>query len=223
MWKCIGNCGKLMGGGDKWYCNEDMELDICIDCFPNVRNSFIVCEDNSNFIWIDRGCNLVRVDLSPVEHRLIPECISDEITIDRMKMWVENIDSIANLDPEFGPYKQWTMFTDYDDEDLFKWGVGTCLAVDCGVDTSGRIASVLYDNHGRISIDIIFKNMEDYNKSLSTWNQNKLTSDAYKKIYDKVYKDLNDKSECDDDELASVCTEFSSYIRIENRLGLYYG
>jgi hypothetical protein len=116
---------------------------------------------------------------------------------------MERFDSIVSLPriEVFGSFRQWVPMSDWyvlphDDA----W---TAFIVDCSPTTNGRVASVVNDDHGRIAIDIVFNNIQEYKVAYDKW---------------KMERNSAEKS----DEILDL-DEFSGFIRISRNLDLYYG
>ena len=191
IWPCI-YCKTLLGGGCKWNLLEFnyKELDVCNDCYNNIeinlKNSFHEIDDK--YVICERGGDGVFLDISNIDQhdRQILDVIKDEITQKRIEDWIDTIDSIVNIDSNkthFGTVKQWTLFTDLYEIPIFD--AMTALLIDCKIGNNGRVASVVFDNHGRCSIDIIFNTFDEYLKEYNEWLQIKIKDEC---IYEKEFK-----------------------------------
>lgn len=239
IWPCI-RCNTKLGGGYKWkllkyqaYLHAKTMCDICIDCYN--KDPDLIDYNNSgfhkisgNFVVCERT-NPIFINISNVQNRIIPNQLINDVTIDRANTYTELLESIVSIDVEFGSVKEWTMFTD-----LYEWpliNAQTALLINCSttstIDTNHKIASLLFDDHGRVAIDIIFDSLDEYFKIYNEWNDNFTTFMTNESEYDNLLKevenDLRKNFKCDDDKFAKICKEFSGYIRIKKNLGYYYG
>lgn len=225
IWPCV-FCHAMMGGGHKWY--NAGELDICGDCFqadPTVINEKI----RSLFVFVDenvmaseRTMDNVLLDVSKAERNMdiIPQQIRDEITKERVEDWTDLIRSFAHLGVNhktFGSIRNWVLFTEL--YELPSYPATTGLLIDC---KTGRVASLVLDDHGRMGVDIVFETVDDYLAAEKTWRES-ITDAQRKKMRDKVKNDLSTEYSCEEEDMAVACEEFSGYIRTSRKLGMYYG
>lgn len=82
------------------------------------------------------------------------------------------------------------------------------------------------DDHGRISIDIIYENLADFWKEYHEFAEirNKLTDEEKQNRIDIVKKHFEDDGECDESVMMDATDNFSTYIRLKFRInnpGLY--
>lgn len=158
------------------------------------------------------------ISLHKVEGKYIHKELESEVTDKRIQSWIQVISSICNI-PHidiFGSFKQWVEFTDPYDHPCRN--VYTSLLVDCSPTTNGRIASLLVNNHGRISIDIVFDTVEQYMEEYKKWKDN-YSPEKQKKAVEL----LADDYEQDDSVYIDSTEEFSGYIRYTKNLGFHYG
>ena len=82
--------------------------------------------------------------------------------------------------------------------------------------------SVVHDDHGRISFDIIFDNINEYQKAYDEWFTHKstMTTKDYRQIYDEL---KNKDDDIEEEKLMLLCEEFSGYVRLKKCLDMYYG
>lgn len=194
LWPCL-ICKKKLGGGFEWFTYELDELDelnvflaksrlifdVCKDCdnenevYNIIKNKFLCITED--YICCNRTMNCALLNISSTK-RVIPKEIEMEITPTRIKKWADTYESIVYIDSHFGPIKQWVLFTDFyniPNEDIM-----TGLLIDCGVNTNGRIASLVIDDHGRMGINIIYDNINDYLKELKEWDEKRLKGESLK-------------------------------------------
>lgn len=229
IWKCL-YCDTKLGGGCKWHIfNLNYQTyDVCNMCYPTINakleNDFHAIDDK--YVLCVRSDCGVYLDISDVKNRVIPNYLIHHVTEERIKSWAECIDAVVHIDInetsfEFGSIKSWGMFTDFYELPFFD--AQTALLVDCSMENNGRIASIVMDDHGRFSIDLIFNNLDDYVDKYNDWKNNKLDDDTYHNIYSDVEKKIKSTYFCEEDELANICKEFSGFIRLKRKLKIYYG
>jgi hypothetical protein len=229
---CV-TCGSAMTKGSTWkviskkddsYSNSD----ICMTCFASNADGLESClklqhiYDDSNIYAVDRCSEAILVSDKQVTDtlRIVPDAIAGKVTKKMAELWIDSMtDSIADLNPpcdEFGSVRQWCLFTE-----LYSVPEARCdtsLAFD-GI--NGRVASVVWDNHGRVGVDVIFKTFEEYQSAELEWRRSvaQYSEEKCKSILDD-YKKSGDLSYAD---IAIMCKEFSGYIRLHRNLGIYYG
>jgi len=229
IWPCF-ICDKNLGGGFAWFLYEHnyIKIDVCKECNENcsfygkLKGKLVLVTDN--IISCNRTSANILLDISYVEERKIPDELLDIITQEKIDDWTDLLSAIAHLEPnfkEFGPVKQWTLFTDlYDIPHC--GGAMTGLLVDCSVNTNGRVASLVSDNHGRIGIDIIYSSFDDYKQAFNDWSNNRLKGEELQEKIKELEEDDED-DDVEDDDIKLICTEFSGYIRLHLNKDTYYG
>jgi hypothetical protein len=90
------------------------------------------------------------------------------------------------------------------------------MLIDLSEKTYGCIISGLADDHGRIALNIVFDNLDDYLDDCHKWLDQSMSDENIK---------LRENHSDDDDNLiaAKICTEYSGYIRLSRNLGTYCG
>lgn len=223
IWPCV-FCHTMTCGGHKWY--NLNELDICGVCFqdPDIQDKIraLFAFVDENVMASERTMDTVLLDISKAERNMdiIPQEIRAEITTDRVELWTELIGSFAHLNvnhKEFGSIRNWVIFTE-----LYKlpsFPATTGLLIDC---KSGRVASLVLDDHGRMGVDIVFESVSDYLSAEKTWRES-ITDAERSEMQEKVKTDLITVYSCEEEDMAFACEEFSGYIRNIRKLGMYYG
>lgn len=246
-WTCRMRCGKSMGGGDRWYCNTEFGVDVCLECFPKVESAFIKVDvTNPDQVWSNRGMNPLLLDRSSVSaEREVPLELAAEVTTESPGHWADCVGSLVEVAPGFGSVKQWAMLKnastkEYVPETIFGivldenyknyiYGmpvldVKTFLLVDCHEKTRGRIASGVVDGHGRVAVNIIYEKLADFLTARAHWNkekQNDTKIEELQKTQEQRYSRTH--NELVQADLADICTEFSGFIRMHRELNIYVG
>lgn len=228
IWSC-NFCDKKLGGGCKWYTiskkDDEPFGDICMDCYNlekiyDYYNNQFVEINTDNYKICNRGndCTLVNIlDASP---RNIPSELINEITEERIEEWTDLISSIVNVDISFGPIKNWCLISKIYNIKLVEAYTGILLEC-CG---NNRVASLLIDNHGRVSCDIIFDNYVDYLNDKNNWKCDYVEdSEEHIKERNRLLDILHSEFSIDNDICKNVMTEYSGYIRMARDLETYYG
>lgn len=221
MWPCL-FCGEKQGGGCKWYCNSTIDVDICKKCFElDIVDKYTKIKNLENFYVCDRSINPVLVNVEKVENLKVPEEIANEVTQERIEKWLTSLDSIVSTDHKIKNMCTWLPFTD--EYDIPNYPALTMLLVNCDPTGKEEVASVVFDDHGRMAINVIFDNFLEYQKAFEEWTENKLSNEERFKQTNKIKTDFRENHEADDQEMAKTCEEFSGYIRLHRILGMYYG
>lgn len=212
---------------NKWYETKInyLTLHICETCYPTISNKLHQNTDfiDDKYILCQRSGDGIFLDISTVKDREIPDLLVKDVTKQRIDEWVELTSSIVNVTPlnNFGSLKSWVLFTDY--YEIPFYDAMTYLLIECKKD-SHRIASVVSDNHGRVSIDVIFDNIDDYITEYNQWLNSKIIdSNIYESKLNEVNESFKKSYSCSNKLLSEVCKEFSGYIRLQRGLNMYYG
>ena len=124
---------------------------------------------------------------------------------------VENTESLLN----------WVIMEDVDNDS--DWGSWESTGFMMNINDDQQVASFVADNHGRVSIDVLFKTYDDYALARKIWEENYIPKP--KKIRSSEESDESDSDESfDEDEInCSMARTFSEYCRFLCKLGVYYG
>jgi hypothetical protein len=113
---------------------------------------------------------------------------------------VENTESLLN----------WVIMEDVDNDS--DWGCWESTGFMMNINDDQQVASFVADNHGRVSIDVLFKTYDDYALARKIWEEN------------YTPKIVSDNESFDEDEInCSMARTFSEYCRFLCKLGVYYG
>lgn len=224
IWSC-NLCKFKLGGGFAWYCSKIFELDFCLECcdkynFMDHVEKFV---SNNGSSFITRSSYL-HVNIGNVNGRKIPKQLLPEITKARVMEWCENMNSLVNTSVRVGNLKNWTLFTDFYEIPI-AYPAEMALAVDCSKDDQyhGRVASVVIDDHGRSSMDIVFNSFDEYLDAKNTWESIKLPENE-RALYEEKIRELFRKNKSiENEDILPGCKEFACYCRINNNLPNYYG
>lgn len=218
IWPCL-FCKEKQGGGKKWYNLSD--LDVCLKCFeqkPSLLTFFNQYTSDKKYLINDRD---IIIDITPTNWS-IPESLKSEITFTRVGIYIDilNDDDIASLDNNFGSYCEWVLFTDIYSIPHYDAATGLLVNINSDESKNGKVASIVYDNHGRVAIDIIYQNLDEYWTEYYNWLNKNYDRQSYNI---KVKNDLESHWSCDNEDMALACEEFSGYIRNHLKLSMYYG
>jgi hypothetical protein len=195
--------------------------------YDNIKEQFLEITDNIVYH------NSIMIDTSPVDHRIIPTGVT--ITEKHINEWIDCLNSITYMSPDFktfGSLKQWILFTDL--YDIPYTDALTGLLVDCSVGTNGRVASLTMNNERMIGITIIYDTFDLYLEEYGKWLKTKASDDEIKKMVDymdmmvKISSSLTEYGEemsnakFENDDIMTVCKEFSGYIRLNGGTRFYY-
>lgn len=220
IWPCKG-CNIKMGGGFKWYYSKNLNSDLCEFCFNNedLLQKFMICynNDKNNFKGYcisNRGLHSLFFKFHKIENIKVPENIKVLNKID-----FSFVDSIVNIDPKIDNLATWLLIDELHDEKLINVEMYTSLLVNCDSKSNGEVASILSDNHRRVSIDIVYNNIEEYKQEYSNWLKNQLSDNEKEELVKKLDKVPEDNTV----EYSKVCNYFSNYVRLSKNLEIYYG
>ncbi len=215
-WRCD-LCSTSLGGGCQWYCNSKTDIDICYECYHKDLSKEFKLLDKDVYICY-RGIDGVYFKISEVKDLQIPEQLVDQIKEDNVKNWIQTFDSLANvnINHKIVNLCEWLPISDM--YEMTHTDAFTQLLVNCGVEGNGQVASLVSDDHGRVSLDLIYDTLDKYLEDYKKWVESRLSGDELEKLQEKLEEDDDNI-----DEVAAACQEFSGYIRLHNRLSFYYG
>jgi hypothetical protein len=224
-WQCS-FCEKKLGGGCKWYCNIHTDLDVCAQCYNSDISKNFKLLKNTDYLYIGErnGLHPVIIERSEIKELKIPD-ISDVdgvIDADYVIDWLHNIENIVSLDSKINNIYYWLPFTDLCELPDFI-DASTQLLLNCSPDGKGEVASVLYDDHYRIAVNIVYDNFESYKMEFEEWEDTQLLTREKKKLISKLKKEYDNTRTIDVTDLAKACKDFSGYVRLSRELKTYYG
>ena len=237
LWICFG-CGTRLGGGCRWYCNQYINVDVCEDCRRDRRISddFIsVFEPNSVGVYYSERSGMLALDVfhevSTADGYEVPRQILDHIsgggtdfniTREWNGMFLDLFESFVHCDVE-GSLLNWTLCTEVSDMETFHACTG--LAVNCKRGSGHPVASIVFDDHGRVSMDVIYGDFESFWKDYEDWCENKRIKDEKKRKakIEEVKHIMDTKYSCDNIIMAEASDHFGEYIRLIRNLDFYYG
>jgi hypothetical protein len=224
-WQCI-FCEKKLGGGCKWYCNINIDLDICTQCYnSDISKKFkLLINTDDLYIGERNGLHPVFIERSEIKELNIPDLsdVNGFIDTDCLSDWLHNIENIVSVDRKINNIYYWLPFTDiYVFPDLID--ASTQLLLNCSPDGKGEVASVLYDTHYKISVNVVYNNFQSYRMEFEEWEDTQLITREKKKLITKIKKEYDNTDVLDTEELAKACKDFSGYVRLSKGLKTYYG
>lgn len=201
-------CGCQLGGGHKWYYeNND---DICFDCEKLLHVPF---KQYSNLYLNDRDTCLDMSEINATTQRIFPILLTKNNFSPSNKC--NYIDCIKYANFDIGKMKHWCMLKD-SLSDIPFIDATAFIIVNC---VDGRVASGIYDDHGRVALNLLYNSPEDFISAYDSWKKIKKNEQEIVNLK----KNFDDKSFCEYEELAEICDGFSSYIRLHKQMGYYYG
>ena len=211
-WKCS-YCPMVMGSGHAWY-NYD-EIDICKNCY----DSEILARD---IMYID-GTDLMVNERHTKFNNKIPTNLIIPENLDFIEFdFSYDIDNIVYCDSKVQNIFDWinTVANDIDKE----YDEMAFFLVNCNPESAryGSVASGVYDNHGRTAINVVFDDIADFIKAHNTWKNDICINDPEE--YDKLRNSICEEHTSIYEEYdAKLCKTFDGYVRMINKLGIYYG
>jgi len=208
--------GTLLGGGTEWYYSKEYQLDCCMECWNALSGRELLprmaFEPGKSYIQTERS--------DPPLIFLKPEFLKVEDLYDPSDLFQGQ--TYFRLDPEFASCDDYfptelveVCGIDTFKENIFSWvricpiseidGVHAsfCLFMNLA-DQNLPVASGVWDNHGRLSLIRIFDSGVDCIKAFKEWEHTRLSKEEIS-------------------NLGKISRDFSSYIRLENKLGVYFG
>lgn len=221
-WNCE-SCRTALGGGLDWYCIESKDFDLCKDCYGSKKTKY-----TKNLSFINRGWDPVPVDLSlpNITNFYVPDEIKNEITEERNKLFINSISDIAKTDIK-SPLLYWTLFTNISDMYLIHESY-SALIVNCNKDSNNEVGVIIFDDHGRVSLNTIFKSFDQYLIEYNKWKNSQIEESTRVKIkceLEDTYNsdELEDMATAFTEKLMKVASTFSEYIVLQRGLETYYG
>ncbi len=209
IWPCL-SCKKKMGGGHKWY-TFDTKLDLCLECHDSGK--ITECLDLVDY-------SVHKYTIIERSHPLIVCCDASEKNIEgEYESFGDYIDSLVYYEYNCNEsINNWKIFVADRDDD---WGYPASCGFLINI-KGGQIASYVIDDHGRISIDKAYENIQEYQSDFETWQKNRLPDDEINKIKNSVKECFHNGGTCEDD-LICQCVDFPIYFRVNKGLDMYYG
>lgn len=197
IWKCD-MCATKLGGGCKWFANVEKDLDVCETCYGHSDTLFDTLRSSPNICETERGLVLKLTDPASIDYnypdifplRLLAQ--NDRLTAICEK-WAEEWRHFVRVPKNF-VWTEWVRFMPWDKSQ--STNAHTSLAVRCVHGQDHHFASLLKDNRGRISIDIV--------QFTSPFN-------------DVFFYHGNARFDSPD----KTCASFSEFVRLENKLPFY--
>jgi hypothetical protein len=222
MWPC-NFCGDKQGGGCKWYCNHISDIDMCMKCYKDdLFDKYTKIENVDKYSLSERnGLDPILMILEEVKELKVPLELKDKVTTERAEMWFQEFNELVCIDDKVTNICTWLPFTDV--YEIPNFSASTMLVVNCDTKNNGQVASVVFDDQGRMAVNIIFDTFEEYQKELKEWDNNQLSEEKRVDLSDKVKSDFKKKHQADEEDMANTCEKFSGYVRLSRKLNMYYG
>ena len=194
-------CIQDIGEKPYYYTNEDARYDVCQACY-NSKRPFGV-NINQSGIETDRDHYIIAKHL---DYNSIHPPLLSEITIERNKLFIDLLDSIVRLPDTYNNILEWTLMSDLNPCEHHDAECGFAVNL---IDPNHQVASILSDDHGRVSMNVVYDTYEDYLREKNEFNS----------LNDVIAFDsdlcLDDKKENTDN--------FAEYVRMKRRIRFYYG
>jgi hypothetical protein len=144
-------CIQDIGEKPYYYTNEDAGYDVCAACYASKRPFGV----NINQTGIQTGRNKYII-AKHITYDYIPQNLLSEITAERNKLFIDLLDSLVDT---FNNILEWTLITDLTACEHRDSECGFAVNV---IDPKHPVASILSDNHGRVSMNVVYDTYEDY-------------------------------------------------------------
>jgi hypothetical protein len=188
-------------GENAYYTNEDAGYDVCQPCY-NYKRPFGV-NVNQSGLETDREQYIIAKYLD-YDALTIPPQLLSEITSERNQLFIELLGSLVRLPDTYENILEWTLITDLTPCEHHDAECGFAINL-----INDKVASILSDNHGRVAMNVVYDNYEDYLREEAEFNQ------------------LNDtfafNSELSLDDKEENTHNFGEYVRRNRGLSFYYG
>lgn len=240
---CCAWCDIILGDELSWHYYDSEEkiyntYNICNTCFGH---SIELAKKQGTYIN-EPFPRLYRTDYSgfynwPMRDPttisyVIPESLQNDesdkphITKELAELYIDLWDSFVHASTNgYFYFQEWTLITDFVDDEPGS----TALAVRCVSDRPHQVASVVMDGHGRISIDTVYDNLDDFWKDYNEFinMRSKLTPEEKETRVNILKTKSADSCYCDDilmnNLMMDATNNFSTYIRLKYNYAFDYG
>jgi len=217
--KNIGPCEYCVVCDDSLRAPNPMYSTQSKDYFSDAYRSIYVCENcyktnkthlvnvNQSGIENDREQYIIAKHLDYDALTMPPQLLS-KITTERNQLFIELLDSLTRLPDTYDNILEWTLITDLTPCEHHDAECGFAINL-----INHKVASILSDNHGRVAMNVVYDNYEDYLREKEAFDQkpHTITLDPYYCC------------ESDDETTELTTKNFGEYIRRKHKLGFYYG
>jgi hypothetical protein len=196
-------------------------IDACNQCICHFKDIFspITAAGNLNLHTNER--DLTFVCKLPSEYS-IPNKLKNRISAEGNDEYIEMIESLVRPPSYDFNVMEWTLIGDT--ASVPGLDAHCTFALRC-VEVEGRnqVASVVFDNHGRVAMNVVYDNVADFLRDESEWLAGKGTAEDTDREEETVRQTFTRDGCCDDDAIAAATGSFAVYKRLKCNLSMYYG
>lgn len=255
-WNCY-KCNKKLGGGCDWFTNEDLNIDICENCFnPDAPFYSVLQHPNVNFVleepfelnnrsygiiersgellcYLDVPSEFLSNVFEPLLELNEEYCdLIDEGLVRYTCAYIDDAIKDEDYAQSFSVHSKINVTKKLCRESILHWTILEKATDLCGefqamsgllinINDNQQVASYVIDDHGRVSVDVIFKSWDNYKKARAVWEEFRKTVDDEK--YKNIVSEYCSKTgKLPNYELMHY-VNFSAYCRLLSGLGFYYG
>lgn len=176
---------------------------MCENCYKTNKTHLV--NVNQSGIENDREQYIIAKHLDYDALTMPPQLLS-EITSERNQLFIELLDSLTRLPDTYDNILEWTLITDLTPCEFRNANCGFAINL---INPKHPVASILEDDAGRVAMNVVYDNYEDYLREEAEFNQ---LNDIFAFNSELC---LHDKEE--------NTHNFGEYIRRKHKLGFYYG
>lgn len=197
--------------------------------FKDIFLKFDINNNNNNIIYTDGGREEILIYNNNIELQ-VPDIVYkeyefeenryDSITESMAHAWFDIIFSLVKMpNIEFNCF-EWRILTNLESVPCFD--AMCCFAIRC-VKNNHQIASIVMDNHGRVAMDIVFENIDEYLKEKKLFEKQLRPEEERLKCKELLEKKFTEKFYAENEHIMNATDSFSVYYRLKLGLSLYYG
>jgi hypothetical protein len=154
-------------------------------------------------------------DVGPVE-RVPPQVLTPCITEERAITWLECLEDVVSISGPVTKARAWTLFTDYYQHPVYPEATALAVCWEPG-EHYGKVALVISNAQGNISITLLYQNLSSYLEEFETWERCRYSEDRRLELLQTLQAEA---PEYDAEGLALASTEFSGYVRFRKNIPL---
>ena len=206
-------------------------LYICSTCYntKDICKRYFKKLDNPQHTYVcmrNDGWRRIVYQLKPITNLTIPKMLHKypelHITEEKISIMENYLDVIVNLDPRIknvcSNLAYWIPFILSDEMPFYH--SYTFLLIYAGCGSNHPVVSGVWDDHGRVSLDLVYDDFDTFIDDYEQWKNNPCSNKEQIEAELKQLKWIEDEH---NEKIAMLCTDFSNYIRLMRHLGLHYG
>lgn len=199
-WKMICISNKFIVLCD--YCSKNKDTNIYdLYDFFKIDKYHVICYSHRQ-LYIDNSTVIRSIEGIPSFVNITPKLISTYVSL---------LDRISYVPKDFGSIKQWCIFQNFSEIPFFN--IFSSFIYDF---VNKRIGIIIIDTSFLVGFFVIYDNPQEFLYEHDVWKDN---YEFDEQLYSKIENQMNSiTSDVDDNELSKLCTSFSSYLTIKNKI-----